>query len=243
LTKAGVDHAAIGRDDDALSRIGTFVELHVEQGRGLVDLDRPVGVATSIWPHGRWRFDFTGEANHAGTTLPDDRRDPMLTFASTVLAARTAAEGNDARATFGRVLVEPNGTNAIPSAVTGWLDARARNEASLDDVVADIGAAAAASGESDRVGVAVTSESYTTVTDFDPALRDGIATLIDHAPLLPTAAGHDAGILATAGIPTAMLFVRNPTGVSHSPAEHAEEADCLAGTDALAAVLANLACR
>lgn len=241
LTKAGVDHAAIGRDDEALARISTFVELHVEQGRGLIDLDRPVGVATSIWPHGRWRFDFTGEANHAGTTLPVDRRDPMLTFASTVLAARAAAEGSDARATFGRVSVDPNGTNAIPSAVTGWLDARARNEATLDDVVAEIGAAAATSGESDRVGVAVTSESYTAVTDFDRALRDGIATLLDQAPLLPTAAGHDAGILATAGIPTAMLFVRNPTGVSHSPAEHAEEMDCLAGTDALASVLADLA--
>ena len=54
-------------------------------------------------------------------------------------------------------------------------------------------------------------------------------------------AGHDAGILAAAGIPAAMLFVRNPTGVSHSPAEHADRHDCLAGIDALAAVLADLA--
>ena len=55
------------------------------------------------------------------------------------------------------------------------------------------------------------------------------------------AAGHDAGILAAAGVPAAMLFVRNPTGVSHSPAEHAEREDCLAGVDALAAVIADLA--
>ncbi|KJK55401.1 M20/M25/M40 family metallo-hydrolase, partial [Saccharothrix sp. ST-888] len=59
---------------------------------------------------------------------------------------------------------------------------------------------------------------------------------------LPTGAGHDAGILASA-IPTAMLFVRNPSGVSHSPAEHAEEADCLAGVAALADVLEDLACQ
>ena len=60
--------------------------------------------------------------------------------------------------------------------------------------------------------------------------------------MLPTGAGHDAGILAAAGIPTAMLFVRNPTGVSHSPAEHADELDdCLAGVDALARVVAALA--
>jgi N-carbamoyl-L-amino-acid hydrolase len=52
--------------------------------------------------------------------------------------------------------------------------------------------------------------------------------------VLPTGAGHDAGILAAAGIPTAMLFVRNPTGVSHSPAEHAEPDDCRAGVAALA---------
>ena len=59
-------------------------------------------------------------------------------------------------------------------------------------------------------------------------------------PVIPTAAGHDAGILSAAGIPTAMLFVRNPTGVSHSPAESAEMADCLAGVEALADVLAEL---
>jgi len=60
------------------------------------------------------------------------------------------------------------------------------------------------------------------------------------APVLPTGAGHDAGILA-ARIPTAMMFVRNPTGVSHSPAEHADLADCEAGVRALAAVLEDLA--
>jgi len=60
------------------------------------------------------------------------------------------------------------------------------------------------------------------------------------APVLPTGAGHDAGVLA-ARVPTAMLFVRNPTGVSHSPAEHADLADCEAGVRALALVLENLA--
>ena len=69
-----------------------------------------------------------------------------------------------------------------------------------------------------------------------------LAALLDDAPLLPTGAGHDAGILAAAGVPTAMLFVRNPTGVSHSPEEHAEDADCAAGVTALTAVLRELAC-
>jgi N-carbamoyl-L-amino-acid hydrolase len=61
------------------------------------------------------------------------------------------------------------------------------------------------------------------------------------APVLDTGAGHDAGILAAAGVPAAMLFVRNPTGISHSPAEHAEVDDCLAGVDALARVVRELA--
>src|SRR5262249_51114936 len=65
---AGVDPAHLGRDDEVLARIDTFVELHVEQGRGLVELDAPVALASAIWPHGRWQIDLPGEANHAGTT-------------------------------------------------------------------------------------------------------------------------------------------------------------------------------
>src|SRR5215211_119626 len=139
---AGADPDALGRDDDVLSRIGVFVELHIEQGRALTHLDAPVGLASAIWPHGRWRFDFTGEANHAGTTLLDDRRDPMLAFARTVLAARAAAGETGGLATVGRVAVEPNGTNAIPSRVRAWLDARAADGATLERLVAAVAAEA-----------------------------------------------------------------------------------------------------
>jgi beta-ureidopropionase / N-carbamoyl-L-amino-acid hydrolase len=68
MERAGHDPAAIGADPERLARIGAFVELHVEQGRALDLTGDPVGVASAIWPHGRWRFDFRGEANHAGTT-------------------------------------------------------------------------------------------------------------------------------------------------------------------------------
>ena len=68
-----------------------------------------------------------------------------------------------------------------------------------------------------------------------------MAGRLHDAPVLSTGAGHAAGILAASGIAAAMLFVRNPTGVSHSPAEHAEIDDCLTGVDALAAVLEDLA--
>ncbi|MGA5820540.1 allantoate amidohydrolase [Kitasatospora sp. NPDC094028] len=240
MERAGYDPTAIGADGDRLARIGAFVELHVEQGRYLTE-ERPVGVASAIWPHGRWRFDFHGEANHAGTTRIEDRRDPMLTYANTVLAARKKARQAGALATFGKVAVEPNGTNAIASLVRGWLDSRAADERTLTALVAEIEQAAAERGGRDGVRVELTRESYTPVVDFDGPLRDRLAKLLD-APVLPTGAGHDAGILASA-VPTAMLFVRNPTGVSHSPAEHAERADCLAGVSALADVLEDLACQ
>ena len=83
-------------------------------------------------------------------------------------------------------------------------------------------------------------ESVTARVDFTVALRDQLVGLLGGAPVLATGAGHDAGVLASAGVPTAMLFVRNPTGISHSPAEHAEPADCEAGVAALATVLTAL---
>jgi N-carbamoyl-L-amino-acid hydrolase len=228
MVAAGHDPAAVGRDDVTLRRIGAFVELHVEQGRALVDGDgAAVGVASSIWPHGRWRLDLLGRADHAGTTRLVDRDDPMLALAAAVLAARQSAERHGTVATVGKLRVRPNGVNAIPSSVTAWLDARGPLEDAVRSVVAEVGEAA---------GTPPVEESWTPSTDFDGGLRDRLSSALG-APVLPTGAGHDAGILATTGIPTAMLFVRNPTGISHSPDEHAETADCLAGVDALAAAV------
>jgi N-carbamoyl-L-amino-acid hydrolase len=238
---AGLDPARMGRDDEALATIGHFVELHVEQGRGLVDLGAPVGVASSILAHGRWRFTFTGEGNHAGATLLGDRRDPMLPASALVLAARRAASGVDgARATVGRLVPNPGGTNVIASTVDVWLDARAADSPRTRAVVDEITAAARTAAAEEGCAVTVTEESYGDTVQFDAGLRDGVADLLGGVPALPTGAGHDAGILA-ARVPTAMLFVRNPTGVSHAPAEHAEAADCAAGVVALAAVLERLA--
>jgi beta-ureidopropionase / N-carbamoyl-L-amino-acid hydrolase len=239
MEAAGQDPDGIGRDGARLSGIAAFVELHIEQGRGLIDEGVAVGAASSIWPHGRWRFDFSGEANHAGTTALDDRRDPMLTYAHTVLSARKKARLGGALATFGRLRVEPNGTNAIPSRVQAWLDGRAPDEEALSAVVREITASALERATRDGTGVEVVNESRTAIVEFDHGLRDRVSAALGGVPLLPTGAGHDAGILS-AHVPTAMLFVRNPTGVSHAPEEHAETGDCLAGVEALAAVLEDL---
>ena len=234
----------LGVDPEALRRVGAFVELHVEQGRALHDLEEssgrvvPVAVGAGIWPHGRWRVELRGEANHAGTTPIAHRHDPMLELAELILAVRGAAVRHGGYATVGKVAVDPGGVNAIPSTVTAWIDARAAHAGPVRAVLADL----------DRFSPR--SESWTAATAFEPELAARLAAVVGAAapahpgwgpaPVIGTGAGHDAGILAAAGVQAGMLFVRNPTGVSHSPAEHAETADCEAGIDALAAVLTDL---
>jgi N-carbamoyl-L-amino-acid hydrolase len=228
MVGAGEDPTGLGAEPPLLARLGTYIELHIEQGRGLIDLGHPVAVGSEIWPHGRWRIDFRGTANHAGTTRMQDRDDPMARFAATVVRVLDSARAPDTRATFGRVEVAPNSTNAIPARVTAWLDARASSDDDLASIVASAG------------DVPITAESVTRRVEFDPDLRDRLAGLLGGVPVLPTAAGHDAGVLAEAGVSTAMLFVRNPTGVSHSPAERATAEDCEVGTESLARVLTDL---
>ena len=136
---AGIDPAGLGEDQPALARIGLFVELHVEQGRGLIDLGSPVAVASSILAHGRWRITFTGEGNHAGATRMSDRRDPMLAAARSMLEVRDAAVASTgSRATIGRIEAVPGGTNVISSQVAVWLDARAAEDATARALVTEI---------------------------------------------------------------------------------------------------------
>jgi N-carbamoyl-L-amino-acid hydrolase len=237
---AGIDPAHLGPDPETLSRIATFVELHVEQGRGLIDLGRPVAVATSILGHGRWRLSFTGEGNHAGTTLMRDRADPMVAAAQLIVAVQSAAQRiGDARATVGRIVPIPSGTNVIASRVDLWLDVRHPDDNVTKVVVHEIAEAANAAALGQGCTVTITEESFSPTVDFDPLLRDSLSAALDDAPVLGTGAGHDAGILKE-HVSTAMLFVRNPTGISHAPAEVVEDSDAEAGALALADSIAEL---
>ena len=236
----GLDVANLGLDRDAIDRIGVFVELHVEQGRGLIDLGEPVAVASSILAHGRWRIRVRGQGNHAGTTDMADRHDPMVVAASAILASREVARATaGVRATVGRVEPVPGGTNVIASRVSAWLDVRAGSDAETLDAVAAISDAARSAAEIEGCDIDIVEESYGGEVLFDPELRDRVAATLGGVPALPTGAGHDAGVLA-AVVPTAMLFVRNPTGISHAPEEGATDDDCEAGAAALVAVLKDL---
>lgn len=235
MRAAGRQPEQLGPDPDVLARVGSFIELHIEQGRGLIDLGRPIALGNLLWAHGRWRIEIPGEPNHAGTTRLSDRRDAVIGCAHLVLAVRAAAQAHDSLATIGKINIKPGGVNAIAGAATAWLDARAAQEAALSATVAQIGQQVMSAD-----GVMI-EESRTPQTAFDDVLVTRLASLLDGPPVMSTGAGHDAGILSNAGVPAAMIFVRNPTGVSHSPAEWAEPDDCLTGVAALARVLADLA--
>ncbi|HWT34034.1 MAG TPA: M20/M25/M40 family metallo-hydrolase, partial [Microbacterium sp.] len=159
-----------------------------------------------------------------------------------ILAVRDAAvaAGPAARATIGRVQVTPNGTNVIASRAEAWLDIRAEADEDVRAQLADTLARAEAAVTAEGCALSVTEESFSPIVAFDPALTARIAATLDGVPAIPTGAGHDAGILAP-HVPTAMIFVRNPSGVSHAPGEGARDEDCETGAAALADVLRELA--
>ncbi len=175
---------------------------------------------------------FEGDAGHAGTTPMAGRKDALVAAAEAVLRIRDAARGIEgAVATVGQATVEPGGSNVVPSRVRISVDARAPDSGRLDDLVA---------------AIRVVPAQRTEPVHMDPELRGllqdeltvrGLPTLE-----LASGAGHDAGILAAAGVPSAMLFVRSLNGgVSHTPDELSSEEDIALAVDVLTAALTRLA--
>jgi N-carbamoyl-L-amino-acid hydrolase len=217
-----------------LERIRCFLEVHVEQGRSLVDRGLVLGIADVLAPRQRWRVEFEGEANHAGTTAMEGRRDALLPAARFVLAVDELARTHEgAVGTVGKLEISPGSTNSIPGHVAVSLDVRALERGTVTDMVDEL---------RERFGEATFGmESSNDGARFDNGLRSLLAEAAASRGVaagdLPSYAGHDAGILAP-HLPSAMLFVRNPTGASHTPAESASEADCLAACQVLCDALA-----
>ena len=244
LAGAGLQPSGLGPDPERLQQIGAFVELHIEQDTLLRERDRRLALGTKILPHGRWRIDLRGEANHAGTTPLAVRRDPMLTLAAAVSAARRVAAEEQTLATIGKLELSPNATNAIAGRVSLWLDVRGESDELVEQTVARILAAAQADADANGVELECARESFVGAVHFSSQLRERVAAIlatqgIEDVPMA-TGAGHDSGALANA-VPTAMLFVRSATGASHSARELASVEDCIFGIGALAEVLAALA--
>jgi beta-ureidopropionase / N-carbamoyl-L-amino-acid hydrolase len=237
----GITRDSLAAAPAFLDRIALWLEVHIEQGVALVDVPAAVGVASGLAPRERWRAVFEGAANHAGTTPMRGRRDALVAAARTVVAAQShAASEPGAVATVGRIEARPGASNVIPGGSTLTLDVRARDRPALarvrDGVFED-------SERTDGVGVVWSLESSDEGSRFDDGLRASLTRAAAEAGVasaeLWAYAGHDAGVLARR-LPAAMLFVRNPTGISHHPDEHASEDDCLAGCRVLAGALAGL---
>jgi allantoate deiminase len=208
-----------------------FLELHVEQGPVLAAAAAPLGVVTSIVGYARGELVLEGRAGHAGTTPMGARRDALVAAAEAVLRIRDAARAIDgAVATAGELSVEPGASNVIPSRVRFSVDARAPDAERLEQLVAAIGFEPA-----QRTEPAPMSEELRLV------LREEIERRGFPALELPSGAGHDAGILAAAGVPSAMLFVRSLNGgVSHSPDELSSDEDVALAVEVLTAALARV---
>lgn len=208
-----------------------FVEVHVEQGPRLEEADAPLAVVTGIVATARGEVVFEGREGHAGTTPMAGRSDALVAAAEFVLRLRDAAAAVDgAVATVGRLEVEPGATNVIPARVRVSVDVRAPDTERLDAVLAVV---LAELGRSAEVEMAP-----------EPArvLREQLERLGVPVVELPSGAGHDAGILAAAGVPTGMLFVRSLNGgISHSPEELSAAEDIALAVDALEGALTRLA--
>ena len=208
-----------------------FLEVHVEQGPVLEQTGAPLGVVTAIVGYVRGERVFEGRAGHAGTTPMAAREDALVAAAKAVLALGEAArEIEGAVATVGQLTVEPGGSNVIPSRVRISVDARAPDSERLDALVAAI----------DFVP-AQRNEPAPMAGSLRELLRAELASRGLPVVELASGAGHDAGILAAAGVPSAMLFVRSLNGgVSHTPDELSADEDVQLATDVLAAALGRL---
>jgi acetylornithine deacetylase/succinyl-diaminopimelate desuccinylase-like protein len=210
---------------------GCFVEAHIEQGPRLEAAGAPLAVVTGIVATARREVVVEGRAGHAGTTPMAVRADALVAAAEFLLRLRDAAERVDgAVATAGRVEVEPGASNVIPRRVILSVDVRAPDDDRLDAVLA------AVPGPVRRTAAVAMAR--------EPS--DVLRRQLDRRGLpvveLPSGAGHDAGVLAAAGVPTAMLFVRSLNGgISHSPDELSSVEDVELAVEVLAGALGELA--
>jgi len=242
VERAGRGTVAIFRDEErgcaggrALVSRGAlpdaFLEVHIEQGPRLADAGAPLGVVSGVVGVSRGTIVIEGHAGHAGTTPMDARDDALVKAAEVVLRIRETASAIDgAVATVGELAVEPGAVNVIPSRVTFSIDARAPDSERCQQLI-------------DALGFEPTYR--TSPAQMAPELRGVLRAEIEARGLpvveLASGAGHDAAVLAAAGVPSAMLFVRSLNGgVSHSPDELSSEEDVALAVDVLAATLARL---
>ena len=246
MQQAGLDPANIVNLQRQAEAYLGFVEVHIEQGPVLNELDLPLGVVTSINGSVRYAAEITGTACHAGTTPMNRRSDAAAAAAELVLyAEQRAGRDGDSVATVGQLLVPNGSTNVVPGRCQFTLDLRAPTDAQRDALVADILA------ELDRIcarrQVRLNLEETMRVSaapsapDWQARWEHALATLGLPIHRMPSGAGHDAMKLHER-MPQAMLFVRGQNaGISHNPLEATTSDDMQLAVDAFATLLQQIA--
>jgi allantoate deiminase len=234
----GLDPARIAETCPLAPNTFAALEVHIEQGPVLEAEDASLAVVEAIVGQSRLELSFEGQANHAGTTPMPLRRDALAAAAQWIVEVeRYAANYTQLVATVGRMTALPGAMNVVPGTVHTSLDVRHPRDESRHAAVAHLLTKAEAAGELRGVRVHATVKSEQRAVPMDRDLTQKLHQAAERAgfdarPMF-SGAGHDAMILA-ANVPTTMLFVRSPGGLSHHPEEAVREDDVEA---ALATVL------
>jgi len=237
MRSAGTDPERLADAPAWLARLRGFLELHIDQTQDLARLDAAAGAVGALASRMRLALTFAGRADHAGTTRRAERRDALAAAARMIVAADELTGGDpDFLVTAARMLVEPNAFTTVPSGVRLWIDGRTPDPERLALWRAELEAAAAVLAGRSGVAIELATASHTEGVTFDLDVLAAIGDL----PRLVCFAGHDAGILAQR-LPAGMVFVRNATGVSHSPEEQVELDDAAVAAEAMRAALTRLA--
>ena len=224
----GLDPGRIAEDaldEDVLG----FVEVHIEQGPVLEAEGLQVAAVNSIAGQTRFVLQFSGHANHAGTTPMHLRRDALAGAAEWITAVEALARGTEGLvATVGRLDLEPNAGNVIPGVVRVGCEVRHANDATRMTAVDALRAQADAIVARRKLALKFTPQMDQPAVPMDERLTAYMSEAIEAAGLpakqMPSGAGHDAMVMA-ARVPTAMLFLRSPGGISHHPEEAVLEED------------------
>ncbi|MEM6688019.1 MAG: Zn-dependent hydrolase [Planctomycetota bacterium] len=227
------------------SEVIAFVEPHIEQGVVLSRADLPVGVVEAIAGQTRALVQFVGIAGHAGTTPMYPRQDALVAAASWITeVSRRGCEVTGCRATVGYADVSPNVRNVIPDRVTLSLDLRHIDDGIRKQSVGQLFDIARGIAVRDNVEFVVLEKQEQSGVAMDDVIRKQLFQAASDCDLealdLISGAGHDAGLMASR-FPTAMIFIRQPRGISHHPDEDVEASDIAEGLRVLRQWVLNLA--
>jgi N-carbamoyl-L-amino-acid hydrolase len=251
MRAGGVEPDAIGGAPEWLrTRLAGFIEIHIDQTTELARAGEPVGVVSGLASRTRLEVRLTGRADHAGTTPRSERRDALSAAARLIVGAEDLASSLDGdhgplTITASRIITKPNAPTTIAAEVRLWIDARAPGFAAIEAWRARLDSLVGELAEGTGVEIEVSVASRSGAREFAPevraALRRACEEVVGHVPPeLVCFAGHDAGVLAER-VPAAMLFVRNATGVSHSPDENVSLEDAAIAAQVVARALEGLA--